>query len=466
MRTTGQIGLALAAIIALVAGVTYLSQYGPGSGKGTEPVAPVSAGDKAPKGPDIIRFATNKMEWSVPNEGDFERNSRGQHDFFFINYADKTTLLGIDAKNCKCEDAEVMVLEPAEVAKFPQWFGTSAATILAGLERGPLACVSLMAWEELAVPKLFGLNMTWEQLDQESKKGVPVPPKGGGVLRVRFKGKKDLFGAFLVKVRLWQEPQGQPAQRMYGDLEVPITYVAPITLTSGQINLETFNARDEKSGALTIYSSTEAKFDLYVNAVHPSPLINLKIDDLNNDEIAELQKTSGPEKRILAAKRVAVTVHERLSDSQRMDLGPFYRKFWVSTSKDDPEEGSFVVGGEVRGELVVGSTEDRGRIDLKSFKARSGISKTVSILAQQPNLELDTKDIHIYPESLQSHMKVHLEKLKPIGGEQRNHWHLQVTLSPGFPAGKMPEGSAVFVQIAGSNPPHQIRIPIGGMAYQ
>ena len=466
MRTTGQIGLALAAIIALVAGVTYLSQYGPSSGKVAEPVALDSSGEKASSGPEIIRFATGKVEWAGPNEGEFERGSHGHHDFFFLNYADKTTLLGIDFKNCKCEDAEVIVLDSAQVAKFPQWFGTSAATILAGLERGPLACVSLMAWEELAVPKLFGLNMAWEQLDQESKKGVPVPPKGGGIVRVRFKGKKDLFGAFLVKVRLWQQPEGEPAQRMYGEIELPITYVAPITLSSGQINLETFNARDEKSGALMIYSSTQGKFDLYVNEVHPTPLINLRIDDLNNDEIAELQKASGPEKRILAAKRVLVTVHERLSDSQRMDLGPFYRKVWVSTSKDDPEEASFVVGGEIRGEVVVGSTEDRGRIDLKSFKARSGISKTVSILAQQPNLELDTKDIHVYPESLQSHMKVHLEKLKPIGGEQRNHWRLQVTLTPGFPPGKMPEGSAVFVQIVGTNPPHQIRIPVTGMAYQ
>jgi hypothetical protein len=466
MRTTGQIGLALAAIIALVAGVTYLSQYGPSSGKTVEAVAPVGAGEKAPAGPEGLKFAIRKVEWSVPNEGDFERGSAGHHDFFFVNDADRTTLLGIDAKNCKCEDALVTVFDKDQVDKFPQWSGSRAATILAGLERGPLACVSLMAWEELAVPKLFGLNTTWEPLDLESKKGVPVPPKGGGLLRVRFKGKKDLFGAFLVKVRLWQEPQGQPAQRMYGDLELPITYVAPITLSSGQINLENFNARDEKSGALVIYSSTQAKFDLYVNEVHPSPLINVQINDLNNDEIADLQKVSGPEKRILAAKRVLLTVHERLSDSQRMDLGPFYRKIWVSTSKDDPEEASFVVGGEIRGELVVGSTEDRGRIDLKSFKARSGISKTVSILAQQPDLELDTKDISLYPESLQAHMKVHLEKLKPIGGEQRNHWHLQVTLTPGFPAGKMPEGSAVFLKIAGSNPPRQIRIPVNGMAYQ
>jgi len=124
------------------------------------------------------------------------------------------------------------------------------------------------------------------------------------------------------------------------------------------------------------------------------------------------------------------------------------------------------VTGEVRGELVVGAPEDRGRIDLKTFRASNGISKTIAVLAQQPNLELDTKDIGVYPENLQANMRLRLEKLKPIGGEQRNRWYLHVTLSPGFPPGKLPDGSALFLRIAGSNPPRQIRIPMGGMAYQ
>ena len=402
-----------------------------------------------------------------PSEGDFEKGSSGHHDFFFLNNSPKTTLLGIDFKNCKCEDAQVMVLDESQVPKVSvQWAITHCATILAGLQRGPLACVSLMAWEDLAVPALFGFNMKWEGLDQQSKKGVPVPGKGGGLVRVRWKGKKDLRGRFLVKVRLWAEPEGKPGMHAYMDLEVPIDYVDPIVLSSPQVNLETFNANDEKNAAVVVYSSTEGKFELYVTPVNPSPLVDLKIDELNREEIAEYQKVTGGDKRILSAKRVLVTVHERLSDSQRMDLGPFYRKFFVSTNKDDLEEMSFIVGGDIRGELVVGSPEDRGRVDLKTFRARSGISKTVAILAQQPDLELDTKDILIFPENLQAHMKVRLEKLSPVGGEHRNRWQLHVVLNPGFPAGKLPEGSAVFLRIAGTNPPHRIRIPVNGMAYQ
>jgi hypothetical protein len=172
------------------------------------------------------------------------------------------------------------------------------------------------------------------------------------------------------------------------------------------------------------------------------------------------------DRRVLAAKRVKVTVRERISDSQRMDLGPFFRKILLSRSKDEPEEAQLLVGGEIRGELVVGSPDDRGRIDLHSFRSRAGTSKTITVLAQQPGLDLETKDIRVFPENLQSHMKVRLEKVKSSGGEQRNRWHLRVDLDAGFPPGKLPEGSAVFLQIAGSSPPRQIRIPINGMAYQ
>jgi hypothetical protein len=468
MRTTGQIGLALFAVIALVAGVTYLSQYGPSGGRTADAGAtstPSKDTGALPEGA-TIGFATPKVEWTEPAEGEFEKALRGYHDFWFQNLGPTTTLIGLEFKNCKCEDAEVMVLDEKHLDNFRRWFGTSAATVLAGLQRGPLACVSLLVWEDLAVPKLFDLNLKWQGLQQGAHTGVPVPPKGGGIVRVRFEGKKDLMGPFLVKARLWAQPEGKPQLRSYGELEMPITYVAPISLTSSQVNLGTFNAKDEKTDSVMVFSTTEAGFDLYASQTSPSPLIDVQIDDLNPAEIAEYQKAAQMERRVLSAKRVKITARERLSDSQRMDLGPFYRKILLSRTKDDPDEAQLVVGGEIRGELVVGSPDDRGRIALNSFRSRGGASKTVTILAQNPELDLETKAIRIYPENLQAHMEVRLEKLKPSGAEKRHRWHLHVRLKEGFPPGKLPDGSALFLQIAGSSPPRQIRIPITGMAYQ
>jgi len=467
MRTTGQIGLALFAVIALVAGVTYLSQYGPGAGRSTDSTK-VQETPVSPESTELatIGFSTPKVEWSDPGEADFEKARRGYHDFWFRNLSSGTVLIGLEFKNCKCEDAEVMVLDEKHITNFHHWFGTSAATILAGLQRGPLACVSLMAWEYLAVPKLFDLDMKWEGLEQGARKGLPIPPKGGGLVRIFFQGKKELMGGFTVKARLWAEPEGHPQQRSFGELEMPINYVAPISAVAGQLNLGPFNAKDEKTDGVMIYSTTEAGFNLYATIPNPSPLIDVQIEELNPAEIAEYQKAAQLEKRVLAAKRLTVKVHERISDSQRMDLGPFYRKVFLSRTKEDPEELQVVFGGEIRGEVVVGSPEDRGRIDLKTFRASAGITRTVTILAQIPDLDLDTKAIRVFPENLQAHMEVRLEKLKASAGEKRNRWRLHVRLNPGFPPGAMPEGSALFLQIAGANPPRQLRIPITGRAYQ
>jgi hypothetical protein len=468
MRTAVQIALALVAIMALVAGVTYLAQYGP-SNSGpvkTEPAATAMKPAGDPEAPtDFVRFNTQKVVWTEPGEGDFEKAKKGYHDLWFTNSLQKPIVMGLEFKNCKCTDAEILPLTKEQKATFPNWFATAATTIIAGMERGPLACVTLMSWEYLAAPKLFGFDLKWKPLEQ-GKKTVTIPAEGAGLLRIHFEGKKDLKGAFLVKARLWAEPEGEPKRRIHGDFELPINYVEPLQVVNNQINLETFNSGDEKSGEALVFSTTDAGFDLYAKEVNPSPLIKLEIQDLTNGEIAEYKSSNVLEKRTLAAKRVKVTVRERLSDSNRMDLGPFYRKILLSRSKDEPEEVTVVVGGEIRGELVVGSPEDRGRIDLKTFKSARGINKTIAVLAQKPNLELDAKNVRVFPENLRSYLNVRVERLNPAGSDKRGRWYLHLTVNPGFPPGKFPEGSAVFLQIAGANPPRQIRIPISGMAFQ
>ncbi|HEV8060867.1 MAG TPA: hypothetical protein VGP68_13390 [Gemmataceae bacterium] len=467
MRTTGQIGLALVAIIALVAGVTYLSHYGPSSARSGDAAAGSTDKSSAlPQDLALLTFKSPKIDWMEPSEGDFEMASHGFHDFWFQN-GKQPTRLGLDRKNCKCTDVEIMVLDEEHLPNLQRWFGVGGTTVLAGLQQGPMVCVSLLAWEQLALPKLFGLDMKWEMLDSATKNGVVLPPKGGGLVRVHFEGKKDLRGPFLLKATLWAEPEGSSLQRTFGDLEMPLNYVEPISLSAAQVNMESFNAKDEKTGGVMVYSTTQAGFDLYVTQPAPSPLVDVQIDDLNGDEIVEYGKAAGINKRILSAKRVKVTVRERVADNQRMDLGPFYRKFWLSRIKEEPEELLLTAVGDVRGELIVGSPEDRGRVNVKTFRSNSGTSKTVTILAEKPGMELDLKDVRVLPENVQEHMSVRLEKVnRSSGSDQRNRWHLHVELKPGFPPGKMPEGSAVYLQIAGSNPPRQIRIPLMGMAYQ
>ncbi len=192
MKTTGQIGLALVAIIALVAGVTYLSHYGPSAARSGETTPDAAKNDKPAAQPEdfaIITVPNRKVEWMEPSEGDFEMGSRGYHDFWLQN-GKQPTLLGLAFKNCKCTDVEVMVLDEEHLPNFHRWLGVGATTVLAGMQQGPLACVSLMAWDELALPKLFGLDMKYQVLETDAKKGISLPAKGGGIIRVRLRARK------------------------------------------------------------------------------------------------------------------------------------------------------------------------------------------------------------------------------------------------------------------------------------
>ena len=142
---------------------------------------PPGAGTELPPDLGTIAFRTPKVEWTEKNEGDFEKAKKGYRDLWFINMSSKPTVVGLEYKNCKCTDAEIMPLSKQQLPGFYKWMGSSAATILAEMQRGPLACVSLMEWEYVAVPQLFGLDMKWHGLEQ-GKETVTIPPEGGGLL--------------------------------------------------------------------------------------------------------------------------------------------------------------------------------------------------------------------------------------------------------------------------------------------
>ena len=63
------------AIIALVAGVTYLSHYGPSAARSGETTPDAAKNDKPAAQPEdfaIITVPNRKVEWMEPSEGDFE----------------------------------------------------------------------------------------------------------------------------------------------------------------------------------------------------------------------------------------------------------------------------------------------------------------------------------------------------------------------------------------------------------
>ena len=164
--------------------------------------------------------------------------------------------------------------------------------------------------------------------------------------------------------------------------------------------------------------------------------------------------------RALSGYRIRVAVRERLNDQVQMDLGPFSRKIKL-TSDPDVEESNINITGVIRGDVMVGSEADNGRIVLGTIRASTGYNKTVKISSPLAGLTLQLERV----DPSDSFIKV--KSLKPAwqssaGG---SHWELAVEVPRGVPTGKIPDHTAVILQIPGNLPRH-IRIPVTGMVYQ
>ena len=168
--------------------------------------------------------------------------------------------------------------------------------------------------------------------------------------------------------------------------------------------------------------------------------------------------------RVLAGYRVQVRVRERISEKDRMELGLLSRRI-VLTSSPDITAGTVLITGAVRGEVAIGTEEDKGRVRLGSYRWSRGTSKTLMLQAEVAGLELKQEYIRFEPPVL-SCLQITLEKQPVTALDPRSRWRLQVAVPPnGLIEGPFPEHSAILLQIPGQ-PPRQIRIPVTGAATQ
>lgn len=471
MKSTGQIVLLLAAAVVLVAGATFLSQYKPATPTANTPPpegesasAPKSTGDTGdPIGIDIMN---SMVQWIPPSAGEFEVGRGNFLDFYYRNNHKTAGMrVTLDNKNCKCQEVRLLALDENGLKKYERWFACAMAAQLGAAYQGAIPFACQMAEGDLAMPKLYGLDLNWQLLDAHDPEGKRVPPNGGGFIRLRFQGTKDKLGSTRLVADIGSTSEDVHSRfKKVQNIELPVGYVRPLRMKSGLVQVETMHFGDERQVDLIVYCSTRAGFDLLVRADPPDPFITWKISDLSDAELAS--EAAQFDHRVLSAKRVEVHIRERLNDKQRMDVGPYSRKLILAPADDPTDEIAVTLTGTLQGEFLVGSPEDRGRIDLKLFPGRTGTTKKVPIVAQEPGLALKTDAIKVFPEELQSLVQARLEQVKPPSASQVGRWTLHLDLGAGYPSGPLPENSAVYLQIADTSPPRQVRIPIKGQAYQ
>jgi hypothetical protein len=456
MKFVSQIGLAIVAIVGLVAGITYVSQILP---EGRTPVSPGTAADT--KATDLI-FPVRKVEWDPPSAGEVEQETRGYHDFWFQNEAAAPVELGLHSKSCKCSDVTVCLLSPDQAVRIQLVAPFCAVSQIVAGQLGILELCAQVLIDPANSPELLAMRkLDWQKLDPGDPKGVVVEPRGAGMVRLAYEGKKDKVGGELLSVTLWiQAREGRPAPRSFTNLELPVTFVPPVRVLDASLSLDDVNPREEKQVQFMCWSSTRADFPLTVKEPFNDPCVSCAWSPLSAQERHSLNETT--KSRVLSGYRVRVLVRERPDDNQQMDLGPFNRR--IALTSDAAREPTIVqVHGVVRGEVTVGAEEDKGRIALGTYPARRGVpDKRVKLTSEQPGLELELARIE--PEGIRYVRVKSLKKIEPTV-DGRTRWELAVEVPPGGPSGKLPEHCAVLLKIPGKTPRH-IRIPITGMAYQ
>lgn len=431
MRSLSRIVLAIVAVVALVAGITFVKLYQVSPSE--EPVR-TSSPDRTAKAMEVrLNFLNPVWEWNPPEDGQFEQHSKGSKDFWFKNDNPVPVELGMKSKSCKCSDVSVAVLPPSEIGRYGN------------------ADTAELRTEPLVI---------------DDYKGVTVAPGGGGVIRLAWEDKKEKESQERPErlvVEIWaQAPGGGP--RSVTKLELPIALVPALRVNETILKVPDLSVNGKETKEFKCWSSTRDAFSLTAKEQTGNPCFSCTCTPLS--ESARKELAAATKSHVKSGYAVRVTVSERVNDKEQMELGPFVRRIQLTGKMDgkdsDIEQATVVITGIVRGDITVESEDERGGIALGYFPAKRGMTKTVKLSSHRPGLKLE--DPKVEPED-SSRLKVKsFQQLDTSTTGGRTKWELCVEVPPGS-SGRLPDHSAVVLTIKGDQE-RRIRIPVTGFATQ
>lgn len=448
--------LTLVLVVGLVFGVAYVWQkYFVGK---TDPAqAPTTATAGMVGNVLALSFPDPIAEWPGVS-GQTEIGTTGHYDFWFSNPHASPMKLGVEHQSCKCSKLEVASFPSDKRERYHRWqVASGAGQILEG-QRGLLPLLAQTLAGDTVARDRLDARIDWQvvHMEDRSKQGatVMIEPQTVGIVRVSWEPKK--VGDERLAATLWA--QAQPATsvlRGYQRLEVPVTNVHAFIIDPQRLLVEDLNAGEKKRLGFACWSATRAAFDLSAVVLDrdkkPDPCFRCIWHELSDDERDQLAART--KTRALFGYQVTVEISER-TENKQLDLGPLRRQV---TLHSDPgiEPNGPLLEGQVRGEVSVGTGEERDIVKLGSFPANQGTKKELPLTTE--GVELLTNTIHREPE----YLKVELIKDADGGGAT---WTLKVEVPPNVAAGPVSGQIEIDVKKA-AGPARRVRIPVGGTAY-
>jgi hypothetical protein len=459
MRSSIQTTVLIVALIGVVGGITFVKNWTSKASSDTPPRENVVILDGGPPtGTKKIKEARLSYPVTVV-EGlpEYELNGKGHHDFWFENSNDYDVEVGFENKSCQCSKIEVLTLSPEEAQTIHKVVPAAAVTQVLSSSGGLLDLVGLAASTNNRVIGFMGDAKRWQFLDRGDDKAIPVAAKGSGYVRLNWERRQS--GPIRLAAKVWVQAKGNPRTRSGGtSLEVPITVVSAFRYFPDILKVPDLQPNTQASSDLYFWSSTRAGFALHAHEATNDPCFTCTSTPLTGDafrEVADILQKEQEGTHPLTIYRVGLTVNERLTDGTQMDLGPFYREIILTTDHKDSEPMSVGASGVVRGVVTVGTFEDRDQINLHSFPANRGTTKSFPIGSNQPGLELAVESV------VPNYVHVDLQKHPGPGGSMR--WDVSVTVPPDRAMGPLPKDSVIVLKTGGDSP-RRIRVPVKGRA--
>ncbi len=449
-----RIGLPLAIVVALVFGVTYMSQITPappapkpipGSNKSEHRTLIVPNekaswdGDEPPEMPAYARYAK-----------EMEQRVEGHYDFWVANVHDASASVALKSKSCKCADVQLGVVPADAVAAF---LAEQSPSITGKVERAAVEKLLTTAAKNQALTK----NVEWKPLQEfDSAMQVPAADAKTGlrlaIVRLVFHPKDP--GHLMIVAEVNHVVSGGSV--VQSRFEVPVAMVPPVMMYPETANIGEINSGDQRKMEFVLWSATRDSFPLKLPDLPEDPTFvfgePVKLD--GSAVIAELirMKANRPGSKPRSGYKVSLTIHESLND-KLLELGPLSRRlmFNPSTEYETVCETKGTVRGDVQ--LIDANGANADRIRLGEFEADRPTSKTYILKASSPGMQF--RVVSWTPAAI-------IPKLE-VKSAAAQLWQLKVDVPPNSIAGPLPYGSSIVLETVGKKA-RRVRVPVEGNA--
>lgn len=456
--------------LAVIFGMTFISQYAGNTDDDGDKTIDATQSIVGPP----LRFSTSRIAYDPASDELPQKYFQSFYEvseqlalvsYWFQNPHTLPVTITVRGRSCtSCTSARVAIIPNAALTTFKNQVA---------LARFPMSSFPVPDLITPLAETALMNSLDWKGLDfDRPEEGVLIPATSDpntptwGIFQMLIKvtavGPKQLgaeVGMSVGTMPLVRQP-----------FMVAVNGVAPFDVTPRVIPIGDFpEGATARSYELIYWSSTREQADLGV------PIANVDIKDpfvvvgtpvpFTPEERARYVSalmTEGKSLRCTAGYKIPVTVHRRRNETTlppgspvEPDIGPFDRQIGI-TSQGTTAVTSVAITANVSGLVAL---SDGLTVDLKDFNGRFGTERTVNLVSDRMDLQLEL----VKGQSKPSYLEVTLSEPRSESG--RRYWSLKVGVPKEACLQELPSDSYLIFSGKSGKETYRVRIPVKGRGF-